>query len=1134
MCKKITILFLFVCSFCALNAQVVDDFNDGDFTTSPTWTPSAGTDFKDTLGMLRSNNTTASSTYFISTPSTLANNCQWEFFVNLKFSTSGANYVDCYLTADNANLASGTLNGYFVRIGNTTDEISLYRNVAGTVTEILDGIDAIVSSSTNNLIKIKVVRDASNQFTLSRDMTGTGSTYVTEGSITDATFTTSAFFGFLVRQSTATFFKKHFFDDVYAGAIIVDAAPPTLVSATPLTSTTLDVLFSEPLETTSAQTLTNYTVNNSIGNPTVATQDGTDPALMHLTFSTPFVNLVNYEIVVDNVTDVALNPIDNDTLNFSYFIPDTAVSRDVVINEIMADESPQVALPAAEFIELYNNSSKNFDLSGWTFSDGSTTATFGTKLFTPGQYLIICAHADTASFSPFGNVLGVSSWPSLNNSGDALTLKNNFGTTIDFVNYDIAWYNDAVKDDGGWTLEQINPSTTCTNASNWSASTNVAGGTPGTVNSIYSAVPDVTAPTMGSASLTSATQLTVIFTEPLDTSAAASFVFTMSGGLTITGYTIVSPGLNQIDFTFSPSVTVGTSYDLIALNVADCEGNGAGMDDTISFMLYPQPNFRDVVINEILPIETPQVGLPAAEFIELHNTSANTYNTLGWTLSDVSATTTLSAKTIGPGQYLILCANADTSNYSVFGNVLGVSSFPSLNNTGDDLTLKDSAGNVIDMISYNSTWWNDETKDGGGWSIEQINPLASCVNAVNWHASNDVAGGTPGTVNSVYNTTPDTAPPGIISSTLNSATQLTITFSEALDTSASATYVFTVSGGITVSSFSVVAPALTSIIVNFTPAVDSGILYTLTATNITDCEGNGIGVTNSTNFILAFGGLAKEIIINEVLFNPTTGVSDFIEVYNNSTKVINLKNWMFANVDNDTIDNHKTISTVDLLLQPGEYYAFTPDKTALVNYYVNAAQNRIVEIPSLPTYDNDSSTVILISANNLVIDRFSYTEEMQFPLLNSVEGVSLERMDFNRATNDAGNWHSAAEQAGFATPGYVNSQFNPNTEGDDELSLNTDIFSPDNDGYQDVINFNYEFTETGYVGNATLYDAKGREIRKLLRNELLSAKGTFTWNGINDKNEKSQVGIYVIYFEYFNLSGTVKKIKKSFVLAAKF
>jgi Lamin Tail Domain len=334
----------------------------------------------------------------------------------------------------------------------------------------------------------------------------------------------------------------------------------------------------------------------------------------------------------------------------------------------------------------------------------------------------------------------------------------------------------------------------------------------------------------------------------------------------------------------------------------------------------------------------------------------------------------------------------------------------------------------------------------------------------------------------------------------------------------------------------VIIPTVTNqLIINFATPIDTGILYTLTATNVSDCEGNGTGLSTTTTFILAFQSTGGELIINEVLFHPSTGVSDFVEIYNNSTKVMNLKNWVFANIEADTIDNHKTISTVDLLLNPGEYYAFTTNKSALIEYYTQAAVNRIIEIPSMPALDADSSTIILINNQNVVSDRFSYIEsEMQFDLLQSFTGVSLERLDFNRATSDAGNWHSAAEAVGFATPGYLNSQYNPNNAGDDELSLSTEIFSPDNDGYQDVIHFNYLFTETGYVGNATLYDVRGREIKKLLRNELLANDGVFSWDGITEKNEKASIGIYILYFEYFNLAGTVKKVKKSFVLAGKF
>lgn len=870
MFKKLTFTWLFVTCVLSLKAQVTDNFSDGDFTVAPVWTPSAPTDFKDTLGMLRSNNTTASSTYYITTPSTTATNAQWEFYINLKFATSSANYVDVYLTADNANLTSATLNGYFVRIGNTLDEICLYKNVAGTTSKIIDGADGIVTSSSNNLIKVKVKRDASNLFTLERDMTGTGSTFTLEGSVVDGTFTTSAFFGFLIKQSTASFFKKHFIDDVYAGPIILDTAPPTIVSATATSATTVDVLFSEALGASTSATATNYTINSGIGTPITATLDGVNTALVHLTLSTTMVNMTTYQLIVDNVDDVSGNAMDNDTINFLYFISDTADYRDVVINEFLADESPQVGMPAAEFIELYNRSTKYFDLAGWKLSDGSSTATLGTRILAPGQYLILCANGDTTDYKLFGPTLGVSSFPSLNNSGDNITLQNQLLQPVDAITYDLTWYQDALKDDGGYSLEQKNPNANCSNAANWSASNDVNGGTPGTVNSIFSSVPDTQAPQIASITVNTNIQLTVTFTEAIDAAAVGTVSFSLLSG---------------------PSVTF-------------------------------------------------------------------------WNVS------------------------------------------------------------IIDYMSAQITL------------------------------------GSP---------------------------------------------------------------------------LDSGLVYTLIASNLTDCEGNGPGTYDSSNFMLPFSARAGDIVLNEVLFNPTTGVSDFVEIYNNSTKALNLKDWTFANIDNDTIDNHKIISAVDLLLGPGEYYAFTTDKSALISYYTQAAVDRVIEIPSLPSYNNDSSTVLLITANNQVSDRFSYIEEeMQFPLLQSYDGVSLERLDFNRPTQDKTNWHSAAEEAGFATPGYVNSQYNPAESSGAVLTLDRDIFSPDNDGYQDVINFNYTMAEAGYVGNATVYDAKGRLIKKLMQNEMLAAKGTFVWDGINDKNEKAATGIYVLYFEYFNLNGEVKKVKKSFVLATKF
>lgn len=180
----------------------------------------------------------------------------------------------------------------------------------------------------------------------------------------------------------------------------------------------------------------------------------------------------------------------------------------------------------------------------------------------------------------------------------------------------------------------------------------------------------------------------------------------------------------------------------------------------------------------------------------------------------------------------------------------------------------------------------------------------------------------------------------------------------------------------------------------------------------------------------------------------------------------------------------------------------------------------------------DDDVVTLSDKNSIVIDNLIYTSKMHFPLLVSSKGVSLERIDFNRPTSDKTNWNSASEAVGFATPAYKNSQYLL-ADGGSGVSITNPLFSPDNDGYYDVLNINYKLDEIGKVANIYIYDSKGRQVRYLIRNQQLQQEGTLSWNGINDDNEKAPIGIYVVYIELFNLSGKLNKYKLSCTLAGK-
>ena len=452
-------LFFFALSLSA-NGQFTENFTDGDFSTSPTW---QGDDSVFTIvnvagnNKLRSNKSIPSTTFYLSTASTVATNCQWEFWTNLEFNTSSANYVDIYLMADQSNLMSAGMNGYFVRIGGTTDEISLFKRVAGTATKIIDGADGVTNTS-NNTLKIKVKRTSANDWTLERDITGVGTSYFAEGSVNDASVNSSSFFGISITQSTASFILKHFFDDFYIGPIIYDVTPPVLLSASVVNSTALDVLFNEALDPTSASLSSNFSISPTLA-ITSATVDGSNPALVHLLLSTAISNGSTYTLSTNNIADIALNASGSQSTQFTYLVGEAPMKGDVIINEFVCDQSPVVGLPEVEYVEIFNKSTKYFDLTGWKLGDASSDGTLLSGWLYPGEYKILCSTGNIDTFTI--QALGVSSFPSLNNAGDDIVLKDNNGNLLDKITYTDNWYQDPAKMEGGYSIELINPNDPC-------------------------------------------------------------------------------------------------------------------------------------------------------------------------------------------------------------------------------------------------------------------------------------------------------------------------------------------------------------------------------------------------------------------------------------------------------------------------------------------------------------------------------------------------------------------------------------------------------------------------------------------------------------------------------------------------
>jgi hypothetical protein len=800
----------------------------------------------------------------------------------------------------------------------------------------------------------------------------------------------------------------------------------------------------------------------------------------------------------------------------------------------MADPDPPVGLPNAEYLEIFNRSAKTFNLSGWKLSDNTSTATLATYTLNPGQRLILCTTSNVATFSTFGTTLGVTFFPSLNNTGETLTLRDNNGNIIHRVTYSDTWYKNDAKKNGGWSLEMIDTNFPCVGFANWIASTHAQGGTPGQINSVNASNPDNTAPIMLQVAPTSLNTLEILFNESLDSlSAVTASNYFVNLGIGNPSSVSVDASFTTITLTFTATFDTTKTYQLTVSNTKDCSGNLTNQNFVFEFPRTPQ--LYDVIISEFMADPTPVIGLPNAEYVEIKNRSNKTFNLSGWKLSNDNNTATLPNYILKPDSFLILTSTTNATLFSMYGQVLGVASFPSISNDGELLTLKNDKNAVIHKVNFTLDWYKDEVKKNGGYSLEMVDENTPCRGADNWRASASPTGGTPGKINSVAANSPDTQIPKITFFGVVNPSTLEIQFNEPLDSVLSVNPAFyTINNGVgNPQSVSLSSPDLQKLTLTLATALDSMQTYQLIVNGARDCSGNI--VKDTLTILIPRVAMPGDIIINEILFNPYTNGSDYVEIYNNSNKAIDLKNWKITelDMDKDSIFNSKTITANSRVLLPQEYFCMSENIDFIKARYKVKNPNTLFKMSSFPTYDDSKGGCVIMSNQGLWIDTLRYYKDWHVPTLVSQDGVSLERLSFSERTNSKDNWHSAASTAGFGTPGYENSQRVMINE-DEGISLYPKVFSPDNDGRDDFLTIRYNFNQPTTL-RIYIFDSQGRIVRKLKENELVGTESSFfTWDGTNEEGDKCRMGIYIVWVETSDgQNGKHKKYKLVCVLANK-
>jgi len=221
------------------------------------------------------------------------------------------------------------------------------------------------------------------------------------------------------------------------------------------------------------------------------------------------------------------------------------------------------------------------------------------------------------------------------------------------------------------------------------------------------------------------------------------------------------------------------------------------------------------------------------------------------------------------------------------------------------------------------------------------------------------------------------------------------------------------------------------------------------------------------------------------------------------------------------------ISTEKRYLKPGEFLVCAKDPAIVALQYITSNPASFCAMKSFPSYSDDAGMVVLLNDSLEILDKFGFSAKMHSPFLADDEGDSLERISLDKPTENRTNWESTAASVGFATPGLPNSQAASETEIQDEITPEPKAFSPNGDGYNDELTIKFNLSKPGYIANVRIFDAIGRQVIFLVKNQSLAQEGSWLWDGKSESGQRLNIGVYIILIEVFDQEGQTKTFKKT-------
>lgn len=625
--------------------------------------------------------------------------------------------------------------------------------------------------------------------------------------------------------------------------------------------------------------------------------------------------------------------------------------------------------------------------------------------------------------------------------------------------------------------------------------------------------------------------VSLVFSEIVDETALSSVHYHIPGidvSPLICEY--IFPDYRQVMLFFPYQFVEDQRYMLQVSGIRDLAGNVMA-DTTLTFFCHKIKR-NDVIISEIMADPTPTVLLPAVEYVELQNRVEGEVRLSGWKLQVGKTLKPLPEILLSQGGFAVVVAENNVAAMRDFcENTVGVSSL-SITDGGQDLILYNSYDEVIYAIKFSNDWHRTAVKKEGGWSLEMMDANNPCGNGENWDSSVDDMGGTPGRVNSIATVNPDYESPLLVTATVLDTNKIRVFFSETVSL---IHYhpVFSVDRDLQVLSLSMVTPFYNAVDIVFDKSLRKGTVYQLSIIDsVCDCAGNILPLGNMLMFGIDEIPSNNDLIINEILFDsPSNEDADYVEIYNNSSFIIDLKKIKVGNGLGELPEKTAIAQSDGYQLFPQKMVALCKNKQLTYNHYYPLDKKTLLQCDSLPPYANSHGAVHLTDLSLNHLDRFEYDEKMHYKMLTSTDGVSLERVRYECDTQDDQSWKSASANVNFGTPGYENSQMSSALLEKNDLTVQPEIFSPDNDGFDDYTEIFCTFSDLENRLSLSVYTSQGLLVRKLKDNVLCGSEMYSVWDGTDDNGNLVTPGLYVVKVTFWNHQG--KRWNKQKVVGVK-